>query len=81
MWCGVKFTMGHRCMKSQLYQLLVEDGDEQIFETAEALNSGVDIQEVVEEESSTNIPHVISLNALSGMGDAQTMRIRGRIKQ
>ena len=27
MWCGVKFTLGHSCPKSQLYQFLVEDKD------------------------------------------------------
>ena len=25
MWCGQKFVQGHQCIRSQLYQLLIED--------------------------------------------------------
>ena len=28
MFCGLKFVQGHRCIKSQLYQILVEDIDD-----------------------------------------------------
>ena len=28
MWCGAKFGSGHRCMRSQLYQMLVEEPEE-----------------------------------------------------
>ena len=32
MWCEVKYSYNHSCARSQLYQLLVDDVDEQYAE-------------------------------------------------
>ena len=72
-WCDEKFIPGHRCKKKQLYamQLQVETGD--AFVVLEEL----DALENVEQD---NIQ--LSLNALLGGGDYQTMTLtstyRGR---
>ena len=79
MWCGIKFTSGHRCFRSQLYQLLVDNGNEaeeenELFlDCEDSLNESVNVMK--EEESP-----VISLHALTGMTGYHTMRVQGKIK-
>ena len=47
MWCGIKFSPSHACIRSQLYHLLVADtGD-----TEEELEEFVDCDETPEDNS------------------------------
>ena len=79
MWCGVKFTPGHSCPRSQLYQLLVEDCDSN--EEPEIFSDCVETMEenVGKGEEMVTI-HTISVQALLGSENCQTMRLQGRIK-
>ncbi|XP_012453555.1 uncharacterized protein LOC105775598 [Gossypium raimondii] len=75
-WCGVKYHAGHKCMRSQLYQVLLEphsDGEiEEFQECSDKLEeNGVD------EEGLTS--PTISLNALTGMQGHNTMRMAAKL--
>ena len=78
-WCGVKFFRGHQCIKSQLYQLLVDfsiegDEDTDLFLDCE------DSTDVVASAPNEENNPVISLHALTGTTAYQTMRVQGKIK-
>ena len=79
MWCGAKYVLGHSCVKSQLYQLLVDDTEGDPQERDEFLDCLDQLEEVKEEGSESQKP-VISLHAMLGTGDTNTMRLQGRIK-
>ena len=38
MWCGVKYTREHKCMRSQLYQLLLDELEDKLLESDEFLH-------------------------------------------
>ena len=80
MWCGAKFVSGPRCMRSQLYQLLVEDNEEMGTEPEEFSDCLETLEGMNTEEVEKDAPPVISLHALFGTGDLQTMRLQGHIK-
>ena len=66
---------GHMCMRSQLYQLLVDENEEVGKELEEFSNyldtpESMNIEEVEKDDSP-----VISLHTLFGIGDLQTMRL------
>ena len=79
MWCGVKYTMGHQCVKSQLYQMLVEEPEEHQREN-EIFTDCIDtLYEVA--KSGDEVPKpLVSLYAMLGTKDSQTMRLQGRTK-
>ena len=80
MWCGVKFVVGHNCLKSQLYHMLVEsdvDTEAEIEEFSDCVES---LEEVAGEQSNEGERPIISLHALVGTDGYQTMRLQGRIK-
>ena len=80
MWCAQKFVSGHQCVRSQLYQLLVEDGDALLNELG-PINELVETSDKgIGTEVEDGLKLVISLHALLGTGDSQTMRPRGKIK-
>ncbi|KAL4347798.1 hypothetical protein GQ457_17G006860 [Hibiscus cannabinus] len=78
-WCPAKFVPGHKCTRSQLYQLLMEniegDGDHEEF---------VDCEEKLDPELpeavQSNI-HVLSLQAMWGSTSCETMKIWVTIKK
>ena len=80
-WCGVRYTRDHRCMKSQLYQLLLDESDSKLLESDEFSNCVETVEELPGDETWANTPPTISLHALLGLEDSQTMRLKGRIKQ
>ena len=80
MWCGDKYTREHSCVKSQLYQLLTE---ETVAKEAE-MEEFADCMDTMEEpgmngEESGTL-HAISLHAVVGTEDQQTMCMKGRVK-
>ena len=78
MWCGIKYFVGHTCPRSQLYQLLVEDSAEVCQE--EEFADCSDTLEELGNDSKENHNTVISLHAVFGTVDCQTMRKYGKIK-
>ena len=79
-WCGVKFTFGHKCVRSQLYQLLMEDMDDKEGEVEEFVDCRENIKELGATKEDTGALHTISLHALVGTEGHQTMRMTGKIK-
>ena len=81
MWCSIKFVKGHMCVRSQFYQLLVEDEEEDGLPDMGKVSGSVDNSEPVELiDAEEGLKLVISLNALLGTGDSQTMRLQGKVK-
>ena len=76
-WCGVKYVFGHRCFRSQLYQLLVEDIDDKEGEAEEFIDCSDSMEELGQ---NVGDQPTISLHALIGTNDYQTMRMQGKIK-
>ena len=79
MWCTTKYTTDHQCVRSQLYNMLV---DERIknFQNGEEFNDCVKTLEEVGEEPKEAQQTVISLYAMMETRDSQTMRLYGKIK-
>lgn len=83
-WCGLKYSPGHKCTKSQLYQLVVDpswDNEPEIHSPSQD-----EFQDCVEqldltEVSSGNAPPVLSLQALQGLQGPTTMRFFAAIDQ
>ena len=61
--CGVKFTFGHRCVRSQLYNMLVEESTERAPETDEFFDCGDKLEKLLEEEDHSQ-QLVVSLHAM-----------------
>ena len=80
MWCAQKFVSGHQCVRSQLYQLLVEDGEELLHDMDQNMGTGEITETIAGNEAEEGLKPVISLHALLGTGDSQTMRLQGKIK-
>ena len=80
MWCGVKYFYNHSCARSQLYQLLVNDMDEQYAEYADYTREEEVKEEPTSDDLNGGLKTIISLHALLGTGNSQTMRVQGKIK-
>ena len=74
MWCGAKFGSGYRCMRSQLYQMLVDEPKE-VSAEPEVFFYYPEILESIPFEDP-----MISLHALLDTRGPQTMRLQGSIK-
>ncbi|XP_016707913.1 uncharacterized protein [Gossypium hirsutum] len=75
-WCRAKYHTGHKCMKTQLYQVLLEphsDGETEEFQ--ECSNK---LEENGNDEEGPKSP-TISLNALTGMQRHNTMRMAAKM--
>ncbi|GMI80696.1 hypothetical protein HRI_001738900 [Hibiscus trionum] len=76
-WCAAKYKPGHKCAKSQMYQIIVdgveEEGDTEIF---------LDCEEVVEQgvpDNAHSEEPVLSLHAMWGTAKWDTMRLQVQI--
>ena len=69
MWCGVKYTFGHTCVKSQLYQLLVEERDDNPQEREVFVDCVETLEDTKEGKKEDHQP-VISLHAIFGTKDS-----------
>ncbi|GMI67460.1 hypothetical protein HRI_000415300 [Hibiscus trionum] len=76
-WCAAKYTPGHKCQKSQLYQILVEgieeEGDQDEFLDCE------DPGDVPTIEGPVSDSPVLSLQAMWGADQWETMKLSIRI--
>ena len=79
MWCGIKFTKGHTCLKSQLYHILIDSNNEIEEEDDLFLDCPNSLEEVESLQKEEDRP-MISLHALTGTKGYQTMRVQGLIK-
>ena len=70
---------GHQCTRSQLYQLLVDKSEENSQEVEEFIDYVTNLEETGEEGGNPQKP-IISLHAMLGIDDSQTIRLQGRIK-
>ena len=80
MWCGVKYTREHNCVKSRLYQLLVEDTGQKEAEFEEFADCVDTLEPMGGNGEDVGTLHAISLHALVGTEDHHTIRLEGRIK-
>ena len=77
MWCGVKWAANHACVKSQLYQLLINNKDSN-EEEPEVFSDCVEhIEEMVNKEEEGATLHTISLQAYWGTENCQTNETAG----
>ena len=67
-------------MRSQLYQLLLDELDSKLLEFEEFSNCVETMEELPRDETWANTSPTISLHALLGLEDSQTIRLKGRIK-
>ncbi|KAK8260908.1 hypothetical protein V6Z12_D13G150900 [Gossypium hirsutum] len=75
-WCGVKYHTGHKCVKSQLYQFLLEPlSDSEADEFQECSEK---LEENGTDEEVPKSP-IISLHALTGLQGHNTMRVATRV--
>ena len=80
-WCGIKFIPGHNCLRSQLYQLLVDEPDDIEGEPEEFLDCVDRPKELTLKEESESGSPVISLHVFCGTKECQTIRVLGKIKK
>ena len=74
-WCDEKFAPGHKCKNRQIYLLIVQEDDQRSEDELES-------DEVPAEESDqvlSNHNPYLSLHALDGSFNFQTIRLRGSI--
>ena len=75
MWCGAKYSKEHTCVKTQLYQILVDD----TIENEVNLEEYMDCEESMEDPGNNGEVigslHAISLHALVETEGHQAMRI------
>ena len=81
-WCEEKFVPGHRCKNRQLYMITVQDEEQDmILDDEKELDGGKDRGTEREEQVlSTGNPY-LSLHALEGTFNYQTMRINGSVRK
>ena len=80
MWCDLKYSPTHRCVRSQLYQIFMEDLKGNTDEP-EVFSKCVDsLEELAVKGEEVTTLHTISLQALWGTENYNTMRMQGRIK-
>ncbi|GMI89935.1 hypothetical protein HRI_002662800 [Hibiscus trionum] len=76
-WCAAKYSPGHKCQKSQMYQILVEgieeEGDQEEFLDCE------DHGDLNNIEGPGSEPPVLSLQAMWGTDQWETMKLRIRV--
>ncbi|GMI89777.1 hypothetical protein HRI_002647000 [Hibiscus trionum] len=76
-WCAAKYSPGHKCQKSQLYQILVE-GIEEEGEQEEFLDCE-DHGELTNIEGPATESPILSLQAIWGTDQWETMKLRIRV--
>ena len=67
MWCGVKFTEEHSCMKSQLYQILLEEPKGKTTDKEEFSDCLESMEELTKVEDDNVAKPIISFHALLGL--------------
>ena len=81
MFCAQKFVQGHRCIKSQLYQILIDEPEANEGEPEEFLDCVDSLEAGDQKEDKDGLKPTISLHALMGTEGCQTMRVLGKIKK
>ncbi|GMJ02985.1 hypothetical protein HRI_003967700 [Hibiscus trionum] len=75
--CAAKYTSGHKCQKSQLYQIMVEgieeEGDQEEFLDCEDHGDLATIEGLVSDS------HVLSLQAMWGAAQWETMKLQIKV--
>ena len=80
MWCGMKFTPGHTCVRSQIYQILVKDLEAKEGEMEKYIDCPDTLEELGSNVEEFGALHTISMQALIGTDGHQTMRLTGKVK-
>lgn len=75
-WGGAKYHAGHKCVKSQLYQFLLEPSAES--EADEFQECSDNLEEMRNEDGGPKSP-TISLHALTGLQGHNTMRVVAQV--
>ncbi|KAK8303728.1 hypothetical protein V6Z12_D04G170100 [Gossypium hirsutum] len=75
-WCAAKYHARHKCMKSQLYQFLLEPSFDSEVEEFQECSGKLDENSTEEEGSKSP---VISLHALTVLQGHNTMRVAARL--
>ena len=81
MLCSQKFEQGHKCLKSQLYHLLIKESVNQERELKEFLDCVDNLEEREQKEDSDGYTLTISLHAFQGTKDCQIIRVVRKIKK
>ena len=80
MWCRVKFVGGHRCLRSQLYHMLLESETSTEADVEEFSDCVESLEDLSSAQQGEGDKAVVSLHALVGIDGYQTMRVQGKIK-
>ena len=70
----------HNCVRSQLYQLLIDERDNNLNDPETFVDYFDSLKENSSEKNDGNPKTMISFHALLVIEDSQTMRIKGYIK-
>ena len=73
-WCDERFTPGHKCKNRQLYMITVQDDEDDGVE----MGYGTEVSDVGQKMLEEANPQ-LSLHALEGTYNYQTMRLRGSV--
>ncbi|GMI77908.1 hypothetical protein HRI_001460100 [Hibiscus trionum] len=77
-WCASKYTPGHKCARTQLYQIMVEGAEDEVEPEV-----FLDCEEVIDlGHTDTNKEEgpILSLSALWGAANWETMRLKIRLQ-
>ena len=81
MLCNQKFGFGHNCIKTQLYNILMDGSDAIKGEHEEFVDYMEQLEDVGQKDQSDIDSPIISLHVLTGTEGCQTMRVLGKIKR
>ena len=70
MWCGVKYSFNHQCLRSQLYRLLMEEEDGSSIGFEDVVDYKKTGDTVPDKLNADGLNPMISLHAFLGTGDS-----------
>ncbi|OMO55249.1 hypothetical protein COLO4_36099 [Corchorus olitorius] len=76
MWCGIKYSPGHSCVRSNLLSILQADPEDTVPE----LDNCTEVTQAEISAIKATLDPILFLHAILGTSDHQTMRIIGTIK-
>ena len=78
MWCNQKFGLGHSCIRTQLYNILVSSSDDTGGDQEEFVDCMDQLEDTGHNDQSVYDNPIISLHVLIGTEGCQTMKVLGK---
>jgi hypothetical protein len=77
--CDEKYFLGHKCKEQNIFMAISEDISEEDVETP-LVSESPEITDINPPSDPLEVEPIISLNALNGFSDPQTLKLIGYIK-